>query len=64
MTKLTDWNPIVLPPIETKNLTPADVDRLTVSTRDSMLEAMMSMAKQTQKVEPSRTNGVSTAIEI
>jgi lysophosphatidate acyltransferase len=45
-------------------LTPADVDQLTQSTRDSMLKTILSMAKETNKIEPSRANGVSTAIEI
>ncbi|KAF7713109.1 1-acyl-sn-glycerol-3-phosphate acyltransferase domain-containing protein [Penicillium ucsense] len=54
----------VLPPIETKNMTPPDVDQLTVSTRESMLQAMMSMAKHSHKIEPSRSNGVSTGIQI
>ncbi|KAJ5369010.1 1-acyl-sn-glycerol-3-phosphate acyltransferase [Penicillium cataractarum] len=54
----------VLPPINTKDLTPADVDQLTQSTRDSMLKAILSMAQEGSKVESSRANGVSTAIEI
>ncbi|KAJ5750773.1 1-acyl-sn-glycerol-3-phosphate acyltransferase [Penicillium manginii] len=53
----------VLPPIETKNLTPADVDRLTTSTREDMLKTILEFA-ETSKVETSRANGVSTAIEI
>ncbi|CEJ61051.1 Putative 1-acyl-sn-glycerol-3-phosphate acyltransferase [Penicillium brasilianum] len=54
----------VLPPIETKDLTPADVDQLTQSTRDSMLKAILSMAQEGSKVESPRANGVSSAIEI
>ncbi|KAJ6014905.1 20S cyclosome subunit (BimA/Nuc2/Cdc27) [Penicillium herquei] len=50
--------------LSTSNLTPADVDQLTQSTRDSMLNTIMEMAQtQEEKVE-SRTNGVSTAVEI
>ncbi|KAJ6164102.1 hypothetical protein N7470_002774 [Penicillium chermesinum] len=58
----------VLPPIETKNLTPADVDELTTSARDSMLKTLMDMAQsetdsETDKTS-SRANGVSTGVEI
>ncbi|KAJ5668993.1 1-acyl-sn-glycerol-3-phosphate acyltransferase [Penicillium macrosclerotiorum] len=56
----------VLPPILTKDLTSADVDQLTLSTRESMLQTIKDMAEaQGNKVEESsRPNGVSTAIEI
>ncbi|KAJ5657830.1 uncharacterized protein N7484_001479 [Penicillium longicatenatum] len=54
----------VLPPIETKNMTSADVDQLTTLTRDSMLKSILEMAHTLEnKVEP-QANGVSTAIEI
>ncbi|KAJ5903274.1 hypothetical protein N7504_005657 [Penicillium tannophilum] len=54
----------VLPPIETKNMTAADVDQLTTLTRDSMLKSILEMAQTLEnKVEP-QANGVSTAIEI
>ncbi|KAJ5986338.1 hypothetical protein N7451_010703 [Penicillium sp. IBT 35674x] len=54
----------VLPPIETKNMTAADVDQLTTLTRDSMLKSILGMAQTLEnKVEP-QANGVSTAIEI
>ncbi|KAJ5151165.1 1-acyl-sn-glycerol-3-phosphate acyltransferase [Penicillium canariense] len=54
----------VLPPIITKDLTPADVDQLTQSTRASMLKTIMSMTREANMVEFSRANGVSTAVEI
>ncbi|KAJ6110177.1 hypothetical protein N7486_002412 [Penicillium sp. IBT 16267x] len=54
----------VLPPIETKNMTSADVDQLTQLTRDSMLKSILEMAQTLEnKVEP-QANGVSTAIKI
>ena len=53
-----------MPPIETKNMTAADVDQLTTLTRDSMLKSILEMAQTLEtKVEP-QANGVSTAIEI
>lgn len=55
---------IVLPPIETKNLTSADVDQLTQSTRDSMLKTILEMAESQENQVESRPNGVSTAVEI
>lgn len=55
----------VLPPIETKNLTSADVDHLTQSTRDSMLKTLADMSNtQERKVDASRANGVSSSVEI
>lgn len=36
---------LVLPPISTKNLTPADVDDLTRSTREHMLAAIISLSE-------------------
>jgi lysophosphatidate acyltransferase len=55
----------VLAPIETKDLTAADVDSLTQSTRDSMLKNIVAMARPEEtKVDASHANGVSTAIQI
>lgn len=55
---------IVLPPIETKELTPADVDSLTQTTRDSMLKNIMAMAHTEAAKVDARPNGVSTAVQI
>lgn len=55
---------IVLPPIETKELTPADVDSLTQTTRDSMLKNIMAMAHTEAAKVDARANGVSTAVQI
>lgn len=41
----TDTVYLVLPPISTKNLTPADVDDLTRSTRERMLAAIVSLSE-------------------
>lgn len=41
----TDTGYIVLPPISTKGLTPADVDDLTRSTRERMLAAIVSLSE-------------------
>ncbi|KAJ5888703.1 20S cyclosome subunit (BimA/Nuc2/Cdc27) [Penicillium taxi] len=49
----------VLPPIETKQLTAADVDSLTTSTRDAMLRTIMEMAGVEESSE-----SVSTAVEL
>lgn len=55
----------VLPPILTQDLTSSDVDSLTQSTRDSMLKTLEGMSHvQKNEVDVSRTNGVSSAIEI
>jgi len=55
----------VLPPIQTQDLTSGDVDGLTQSTRESMLKTLASMSHaQKNEVDSSRTNGVSSAIEI
>lgn len=55
----------VLPPILTQDLTSSDVDSLTQSTRDSMLKTLEEMSHvQKNEVDVSRTNGVSSAIEI
>ncbi|KAJ5590293.1 20S cyclosome subunit (BimA/Nuc2/Cdc27) [Penicillium hetheringtonii] len=53
----------VLPPIETKDLSPADVDRLTTITRESMLKTIQEFA-QANSIESKATKGVSTAVEI
>lgn len=55
---------LVLPPIETKNLTPADVDSLTQTTRESMLKNIMEMAHNQKTEVDGRANGVSTAVQI
>ena len=55
----------VLPPILTKDLTSGDVDNLTQLTRDSMLKTLAEMSHvHKNEVDMSRTNGVSSAIEI
>ncbi|KAJ5171835.1 20S cyclosome subunit (BimA/Nuc2/Cdc27) [Penicillium capsulatum] len=54
----------VLPPIITKDLTSADVDQLTVSTRESMLKTITDMAHKQENKEFPRANGVSTGVEI
>lgn len=56
---------LVLPPIETKNLTSADVDSLTQSTRETMLKTIVAMARTKEsKVDAPRANGVSSAVGI
>jgi hypothetical protein len=55
---------IVLPPIETEDLTPADVDNLTQTTRDSMLKNIMEMAHTEEAKVEARANGVSSAVQI
>lgn len=56
---------IVLPPILTTNLTSADVDKLTTSTRDSMLNTLIELSHaQKEKVDVAHANGVSSAIGI
>ncbi|KAF7594532.1 1-acylglycerol-3-phosphate O-acyltransferase [Aspergillus hancockii] len=55
----------VLPPISTEGLTAADVDQLTKSTRESMLETLLEMsAKNPSEVDRLLPNGTSTAVEI
>ncbi|KAJ5815589.1 hypothetical protein N7474_007366 [Penicillium riverlandense] len=55
----------VLPPIQTQDLTTADVDSLTLSTRESMLKTLVEMA-HANKEKTNTANGaaVSTAVEI
>jgi lysophosphatidate acyltransferase len=55
---------IVLPPIETEDLTPADVDNLTQTTRESMLKNIMEMAHTEEAKVEARANGVSSAVQI
>lgn len=56
---------IVLPPIPTQDLTSGDVDSLTQSTRDSMLNTLTAISHaQKEEVDVACTNGVSSAIEI
>ncbi|KAK2811008.1 hypothetical protein FQN49_008495 [Arthroderma sp. PD_2] len=50
----------VLPPISTKGLTTADVDSLATSTRQSMLDVMVEMAK-TRKMEGQTNEPVAMA---
>ncbi|KAL2872622.1 1-acylglycerol-3-phosphate O-acyltransferase SLC1 [Aspergillus lucknowensis] len=55
----------VLPPISTEGLTPADVDKLTASTRESMLKNLLEISNAEQVDVPSSLrNGKSTAVEI
>lgn len=56
----------VLPPISTTGMTPADVDSLVNSTRESMLKTLLDMAREHRKevdgnVKP---NSTSTAVEL
>ncbi|RJE25167.1 acyltransferase [Aspergillus sclerotialis] len=55
----------VLPPIITKDLTSADVDSLTVSTRESMLKTLTEMShKNTSDLDAGKTTATATAVEI
>ncbi|KAL1957232.1 hypothetical protein VTO42DRAFT_6266 [Malbranchea cinnamomea] len=62
----------VLPPVSTKGLTAADVDNLTQSTRESMLQAIMDMHKTREEYlanghvtpGPTATRAKTTAMEI
>ncbi|PWY70479.1 1-acylglycerol-3-phosphate acyltransferase [Aspergillus heteromorphus CBS 117.55] len=55
----------VLPPISTKGLTPADVDALTTSTRESMLKTLLEMSEKDEKeIDSAATNGSSTSVEL
>lgn len=64
MIELTSFK-TVLPPIQTQDLTSADVDNLTQSTRSSMLETLAAMSHaQKNEVDASRANGVSSAMKI
>lgn len=55
----------VLPPIITKDLTPTDVDRLTVSTRESMLKTLAEMShKNTSDLNAGKSAATATAVEI
>ncbi|KAH0490633.1 hypothetical protein TgHK011_002093 [Trichoderma gracile] len=61
----------VLPPIETKNLTSADVDELTQSTRDLMLKELISLTEKARgqpiavpaSLNGAATTGKSTAVD-
>lgn len=56
---------LVLEPISTKDLTPADVDRLTESTRDTMLNTLMQMSQKNKaEVDGAHGKAKTTAIEI
>ena len=64
---------VVLPPISTKGLTSADVDKLTTDTREAMVQAIMDMHKTRDeflangKVETAavtQTRAKTTAMEI
>ncbi|KAH8696028.1 putative 1-acylglycerol-3-phosphate acyltransferase [Talaromyces proteolyticus] len=55
----------VLPPIETKNLTPANVDQLTHDTRETMLKVLTELSQQSQQqVHGVAPRGSSTAVEL
>ncbi|PLB33945.1 1-acylglycerol-3-phosphate O-acyltransferase SLC1 [Aspergillus candidus] len=55
----------VLPPIPTEGLTAADVDKLTTSTRESMLKTLLEMSNgSAAEADTARANGTSTAVEI
>lgn len=55
----------VLPPIETKNLTAADVDKLTNDTRELMLKTYTGLSKKSeQQLDGAVHHGSSTAVEI
>lgn len=56
---------VVLPPISTKGLTPADVDTLAQNTRQAMLKTLVGMAhKNEHEVDAKLQNASSTAVEI
>ncbi|PYH95781.1 1-acyl-sn-glycerol-3-phosphate acyltransferase [Aspergillus ellipticus CBS 707.79] len=55
----------VLPPISTEGLTPADVDALTKSTRESMLKTLLEMSeKDESETDSAVSNGKTTAVEL
>lgn len=55
----------VLPPIETKDLTAADVDKLTNDTRELMLQTYTALsANSEQQLHGADHHGSSTAVEI
>ncbi|RAL02302.1 1-acylglycerol-3-phosphate O-acyltransferase SLC1 [Aspergillus ibericus CBS 121593] len=55
----------VLPPISTEGLTPADVDALTKSTRESMLKTLLELAEREDlETEAVAANGKSTSVEL
>jgi lysophosphatidate acyltransferase len=55
----------VLPPIETKELSNADVDDLAQSTRELMLKTLAELSGQNeQEVDGTALRGSSTAVEI
>lgn len=56
---------IVLPPIETKNLTPADVDKLTNDTRELMLKTYIALSDTSeQQLDGAASRASTTAVEI
>lgn len=54
----TDARYPVLPPISTRTLTPADVDELTRSTRESMLAAIVSLSESSFNQKAGHTSPV------
>ncbi|BDD63093.1 1-acylglycerol-3-phosphate O-acyltransferase [Monascus purpureus] len=56
----------VLPPISTTGMTPADVDNLVNSTRESMLKTLLDMAREHRKEVDGKVkpNATSTAVEL
>ncbi|KAL6234987.1 hypothetical protein BDW75DRAFT_150336 [Aspergillus navahoensis] len=54
----------VLPPISTEGLTAADVDKLTTSTRDSMLKTLLELSNAEPADPSSSSKGQSTAVEL
>ena len=57
-------NFVVLPPIETKNLTPADVDKLTNDTRELMLKTYTALSNKSGQQLDGAVRASSTAVEI
>lgn len=57
-------NLVVLPPIETKNLTPADVDKLTNDTRELMLKTYTALSNKSEQHLDGAVRASSTAVEI
>lgn len=56
---------VVLPPIETKDLTAADVDKLTNDTRELMLKTYTGLSENSgQQLDGAVHHGSSTAVEI
>lgn len=54
----------MLPPIATKDLTTADVDNLTTSTRDSMLKTLVEMSSKNKPIDSANSTATATAVEL